>query len=98
MLDLNHLINSLQVGMLGASSAVAGYSALDKLLEVANTKAIALQTQLATAPELTEHAYKLAKEAAERLSSGDFHSGLLCAAAAGFAGGVVIYVACGRNK
>jgi len=95
---MSNLGNHLGAAGFGTLSAVNGYFALENLLDVANAKAVALQTQLANAPELTEQVYKTAKEAAERLSSGDLYSGLFSAAVAGLTGGIAIYYACRKKE
>lgn len=95
---MSNLGNRLGAAGFGIISAVNGYFALENLLDIANAKAVALQTQLANAPEVTEQVYNTAKEAAERLSSGDLYFGLFYAAAAGFTGGIAIYYACRRKE
>jgi len=95
---MSNLGNYLGATGFGTLSAVNGYFALGNLFDVANAKAVALQTQLANAPELTEQVYKTAKDAAERLSSGDLYLGLFSAAFAGFAGGTAIYYSCRKKE
>ena len=87
-------MNYLGAAGFGTLSAVNGYFALDDILEVANTKAVALQTQLANAPEITEQVYKTA----ESLSSVDLYSGLFSAAATGMSLGFCLYYACRKDK
>jgi hypothetical protein len=95
---MSNLGNYLGAAGFGTLSAVGGYIALEKLLDTANTKAVAIHTQLANAPEVTQQVYDTAKEAAERLSSGDFYSGLFAAAMTGLNGGIAIYFACRKKE
>ena len=95
---MSNLGNYLMAIGNGTASAINGYFALDKLLEVANIRAVVFQTQLANSPEITEQTYKTAKEAAERLASGDLYPGLFSAVVAGLTGGAAIYYACRRTE
>jgi len=82
----------------GILSAVNGYVALENLLDYANTKAGVVQEHLSRAPELTDQVYQTARDAAERVSSGDLYVGLFNAAVAGFLGGLAIYQACKKEE
>ena len=95
---MSDLGNRLRFIGLGILSAVGGYSASENLLDVANARAAILQTQLANAPEVTQQMYDTAKEAAERISSGDLYFGLISAVLAGFSGGMAIYYACRKKE
>ena len=91
---MSNLGNRLRAGGFGILSASSGYFALNNLLERAVANAIASQTQLANAPEITEQVYKTA----ESLSSGDLYFGLFSAAATGMSLGFCLYYACRKDK
>ncbi len=77
----------------GTLTGLNAYIALDNLLEVTNTKAIALQRQLAlpNAPELTEQLYESVTQAADKLVRGEYILGLATAVAAGLSLGMCFY-------
>lgn len=78
----------------GMLAGFNGYSALENILEFTTTRAIALQRQLSTAPELTEQLYDSANEAARKVAFGDYYLGLTCAMIAGASLGMCVYRAC----
>ncbi len=95
---MSNLGNKIGAASFGIVSAMNGYCALDNLLDFANTKAVALQTQLFNAPELTEQLYQSAREATDKVASGDYYLGLVSAAAAGLSLGFCLYHACRKDK
>ncbi len=77
----------------GALTGLNGFLAARSLLDYTNARAVAIQTQLARAPELTEQAYEAANNAAERAFSGQYYLGLTCALFTGFSLGFTLYYA-----
>lgn len=88
----------INISIDGVLAATNGYFALEILLKNANMKAAVFQEYLSRAPELTEKVYQTAQTAIERVSSGDFYTGLACAAVAGIFGGLAIYDACKKEE
>jgi hypothetical protein len=81
----------------GALAGANGCLALEKILDYVSTKSAVFQAELAKAPKLTEQVYESAREAAERVSSGDLYSGLVSGTIAGLMAGLAVYQACKKE-
>jgi hypothetical protein len=82
----------------GALAGANGYIALEYILNYVSKKSAVFQAELAKAPELTERVYESAREAAERVSSGEIYSGLFSGTIAGFFAGIAVYQACKKDE
>lgn len=82
----------------GAIAGVNWFSALEKIIETTNAKAIVLEKELSISPEITKKVYDVAKETAERITSADLYEGLICSIAGGACLGACIYYACRKEK
>ena len=81
----------------GTIAGANGILALENILDYVSTKSAVFQAELAKAPELTERVYESAREAAERVSSGDLYYGLVSGTAAGLMAGFAVYQACKKD-
>ena len=95
---MSNLGKFFSISAWGIFTGINAYSALDNILEAANTKAVVLQTQLSNTPELTEQLYHSARETAEKVTSGDYSSGLIYAVASGMSLGMCLYYACRKDE
>ena len=81
-------------GLSGASLSIG----LERLIQVANTKAAFLQTQFANAPEVTQEMYKSMINAPVGIYGVDYGIGLFALTLSGLNAGAALYYAMRKEK